>query len=145
MKQLRRAQNYNQAPPNYEPSINPKPRPLDPHARIKNSFNSFNNKHLSHLFNPNEEISPSYYNNAENSTMDNLIQLKQERFGLKETLKKLEAKFDQGIITEVDYFRTYKNLQKDLYLIESKIEKISQNLEEEHTFKRNFDQKGFYS
>ncbi|MHA1148758.1 MAG: B-box zinc finger protein [Promethearchaeota archaeon] len=145
VKQLKRAQKYNQVPPpSYNIPLKPKPGNYNSEHQIKNSFNRLNNKHLSSFFNSARAGAHPYYTWNE-SALDNLIQLKQERFGLKETLKNLEAKFDQGIINDTDYFRTYKNLQKDLYLIESKIENISQSLEEENLIKRNFDQKGFYT
>ena len=51
--------------------------------------------------------------------------LKQERYGLKETLKKLDSKFDQGNLSEVDYFRTFKNLQKQIYSIDKKVNSLN--------------------
>ena len=77
-----------------------------------------------------------------------MLELDKERYSLKETLKKLDAKFDQGIISEVDYFRTFKNLQKEIYLIEKKIQSLQNNLEEIEEIKRssrNFDKKRYYS
>jgi len=37
----------------------------------------------------------------------------------------------------VDYFRTFKNLQKDIYLIENQINALSANIDEEQTMRRN--------
>jgi hypothetical protein len=77
-----------------------------------------------------------------------MTELSKERYSLKETLKKLDAKFDQGIISEVDYFKTFKNLQKEIYLIEKKINTLQENLEEVEELKRssrNFDNKRFYT
>ena len=77
-----------------------------------------------------------------------MLDLNKDRYSLKETLKKLDAKFDQGIISEVDYFKTFKNLQKEIYVIEKKIQSLQENLEEVEEIKRssrNFDQKRFYS
>jgi hypothetical protein len=77
-----------------------------------------------------------------------MLELDKERYSLKETLKKLDTKFDQGIISEVDYFKTFKNLQKEIYLIEKKIQSLQDNLEEIEEIKRssrNFDKKRFYS
>lgn len=47
--------------------------------------------------------------------------LKKERYNLRYTLKKLEAKLESGIISEIEYFMTYKNLQKEIYLINNRI------------------------
>ena len=79
---------------------------------------------------------------------EKMLELDKERYSLKETLKKLDTKFDQGIISEVDYFRTFKNLQKEIYLIEKKIQSLQNNLEEIEEIKRssrNFDKKRYYS
>ncbi len=77
-----------------------------------------------------------------------MLELDKERYSLQETLKKLDNKFDQGIISEVDYFKTFKNLQKEIYLIEKKIQNLQENIEEAEELKRssrNFDKKRFYS
>jgi len=72
-----------------------------------------------------------------------MIELEQERYSLKKTLKELETKFENGIITDVDYFRTYKKLQKDIYSIERKIEKMKEKVNEELFLKRNFNKKNY--
>ena len=77
-----------------------------------------------------------------------MLELEKERYSLKATLKKLETKFDQGSISESDYFRTYRNLNKEIYIIDNKIQSVRQNLEELESIKqnsRNFDKKGFYT
>ena len=74
--------------------------------------------------------------------------IKKERYRLKATLKKLETKFDQASISESDYFRTYRNLNKEIYLIDNKIQRLQQRLEELESIKqssRNFDNKRFYT
>ncbi|MFX1568779.1 MAG: hypothetical protein ACFFCV_10490 [Promethearchaeota archaeon] len=117
-------------------------------------FQDYNRNHLSDFFD-------SEYNHPNNSYKykrklfkldkekhEKMTELNKERYSLKETLKKLDAKFDQGIISEVDYFKTFKNLQKEIYLIEKKIQKLQENLEEVEELKRssrNFDNKRFYT
>ena len=67
---------------------------------------------------------------------------------LKATLKKLEKKFDEGSISESEYFKAYRNLNKDVYLIDNKIQKVQQRLEELESLKQNsrtFDNKRFYT
>ncbi|UCD00763.1 MAG: hypothetical protein JSV23_07700 [Promethearchaeota archaeon] len=117
-------------------------------------FQDYNRNHLSDLFD-------SEFNHPNNSYRykrklfkldkekhEKMTELSKERYSLKETLKKLDAKFDQGIISEVDYFKTFKNLQKEIYLIEKKIQTLQENLEEVEELKRssrNFDNKRFYT
>ena len=79
---------------------------------------------------------------------EKMLELQKEKYGLKATLKKLEAKFDQGSISEADYFRTFRNLNKEIYLIDIKIQNLQQNLEELNNIKqssRNFDNKRYYT
>jgi len=117
-------------------------------------FQDYNRNHLSDLFDS-EYIPPdnSYRYKRRLFKIDKekhkkMLELDKERYSLKETLKKLDDKFDQGIISEVDYFKTFKNLQKDIYLIEKKIQTLQENMEEVEGLKRNsrnFDKKRFYT
>ena len=56
---------------------------------------------------------------SEKNYQKKMNELKREKFSLKETLKKLDAKFDDGNISEVDYFKFFSKLQKKLYIINS--------------------------
>ncbi|MFW9902165.1 MAG: B-box zinc finger protein [Candidatus Thorarchaeota archaeon] len=117
-------------------------------------FQDYNRNHLSDFF----DSEYNYPNNSykykrklfklDKEKHEKMTELSKERYSLKETLKKLDAKFDQGIISEVDYFKTFKNLQKEIYLIEKKIQKLQENLKEVEELKRssrNFDNKRFYT
>ncbi len=117
-------------------------------------FQDYNRNHLSDMFDQeNAQPDNSYRYKHKLFKIDKekhkkMLELDKERYSLKETLKKLDAKFDQGIISEVDYFRTFKNLQKEIYLIEKKIQSLQINLEEIEEIKRNsrnFDKKRYYS
>jgi hypothetical protein len=117
-------------------------------------FQDYNRNHLSDLFDS-DYIPPdnSYRYKRKLFKIDKekhkkMLELDKERYSLKETLKKLDNKFDQGIISEVDYFKTFKNLQKEIYLIEKKIGDLQENLEEIASLKknsRNFDKRRFYT
>ena len=74
--------------------------------------------------------------------MDNL---KRERYSLKKTLKELEAKFERGSISEVEYFKAYKNLQKEIFSIDQKIKLLTEKMNDELFLKRNFDKKKYFS
>jgi hypothetical protein len=117
-------------------------------------FQEYNKNHLSELFNHNQPLEQhSYRQKRELFKLDReknekLLELEKERYSLKATLKKLETKFDQGSISESDYFRTFRNLNKEIYLIDNKIQSLQQKLEELESLKqssRSFDNKGFYS
>jgi len=58
-------------------------------------------------------------------------------------LKKLDATFKKGIISKVEYFKTFKNLQKDLYLVNKKLKGIRKKQKEEMDFRSNFDKKRY--
>ncbi|MFX0080800.1 MAG: B-box zinc finger protein [Candidatus Hodarchaeota archaeon] len=120
----------------------------------RNSFQEFNKNHLSDLFNINNSLTQQSYKHKrklfklDREKHEKMLELEKERYSLKATLKKLETKFDQGSISESDYFRTYRNLNKEIYLIDNKIQKLRQSLEELESLKqnsRNFDNKRFYT
>ncbi|MHA2181301.1 MAG: hypothetical protein ACXAAH_07745 [Promethearchaeota archaeon] len=117
-------------------------------------FQEFNKNHLSDLFDSSNSSPPQSYGykrklfKLDKEKQKKMLELEKERYSLKATLKKLEAKFDQGSISESDYFRTYRNLNKEIYLIDNKIQSLQQSLEELESIKqnsRNFDNKRFYT
>lgn len=117
-------------------------------------FQEYTKNHLTELFNRNQPIEQQSYRQKrelfklDREKNEKLLELEKERYSLKATLKKLETKFDQGSISESDYFRTFRNLNKEIYLIDNKIQDLQQKLEELKSLKqssRSFDNKGFYS
>jgi len=142
MKNLEKVQKYGQKPYSNNNNFNGinNFRYDDPRGV---NFQNFNKNHLSDLFNSdNHQVnrfhpySPELYDD-DDEKHKNLLDLKREQFSLKETLKKLDAKFDQGIISEVDYFRTFKNYQKEIYLIDKKVRALSEKISQEKSLKRN--------
>jgi hypothetical protein len=117
-------------------------------------FQEFNRNHLSELFDSSARLTQQPYGykrklfKLDKKKQEKMLELEKERYSLKATLKKLETKFDQGSISESDYFRTYRNLNKEIYLIDNKIQNLQQSLEELEAIKqssRNFDNKRFYT
>ncbi|MFX1431728.1 MAG: hypothetical protein ACFFCY_16300 [Promethearchaeota archaeon] len=117
-------------------------------------FQDYNRNHLSDLFDSEYIQSNNSYRykqklfKLDKEKHKKMLELDKERYSLKETLKKLDNKFDQGIISEVDYFKTFKNLQKEIYLIEKKIQDLQKSMEEVESLKRdsrNFDKRRFYT
>ncbi|MHA1436718.1 MAG: hypothetical protein ACTSPD_04015 [Promethearchaeota archaeon] len=116
--------------------------------QTRNAFyQDYRKNHLSEAFNPVNNLinSKSEHKSKKHSK---LLELKRDRYSLKQTLKKLDAKFDKGFITEVDYFRTFKNLQKEIYLIEKKIEQLTRAMKDEDSIRKtgiNFDNKIYFT
>ncbi|MFX1329402.1 MAG: B-box zinc finger protein [Promethearchaeota archaeon] len=117
-------------------------------------FQDYNRNHLSDLFDSQILVPSKPYRykrklfKLDKEKHQKMLELEKEKYSLKETLKKLDTKFDQGIISEVDYFKTFKNLQKEIYLIEKKIQDLQNNLQEVEEIRknsRNFDKKRFYT
>ena len=123
---------------------------------LKDKFNlqEFNRNHLSELFNSNDSITQQSYRHKrklfklDREKQEKMLELERDRYSLKATLKKLETKFDEGSISEAEYFKAYRNLNKEVYIIDNKIQKLQQRLEELESLKqnsRNFDNKRFYT
>jgi len=130
-----------------EKEINTNPTFNDPR------FQDYTKNHLSGLFDadynrPRNSYSykrPSFKFDKEKQ--EKMLELNKERYSLKQTIKKLDSKFDEGAISEVDYFRTYKNLQKDFYMIDKKVQSLKENLEDLENIKqrsRDFDNLDFF-
>ena len=134
MKKLEQANKRGQ----YDPYMSKSPynyelEPISFHD--KKYYNDFSKNHLSDLFDHGEFLNnldklPKRYSKQVREKHKEMSELEKERYGLDETLKALDTKFDQGVISEVDYFRTFKNLQKQIYDIDQKIESLGQELEE---------------
>jgi hypothetical protein len=86
-------------------------------------YQEYSRNHLSELFgseygsnHPSE--SSSYHSRKQSKTRrKKMFNLEKEKYSLEETLKLLDAKFESGDISEIDYFKNFKNLQKEIYII----------------------------
>jgi hypothetical protein len=109
------------------------------------SFQDFQKNHLSEFFDPNHPSlqNPNKMTKDFNEEQNKMIELKREKYSLKKTLKELETKFESGVISEVDYFRTFKKLQKDIYSIEKKIENLKDKIDDELFRRRNYSKKKY--
>ncbi|MFX1314377.1 MAG: hypothetical protein ACFE9T_00805 [Promethearchaeota archaeon] len=163
MRKLGQTQKFNYLPPDQanfinSPSINNISNPiLDNHLNFHRDepyFQDYRRNHLSDLFDPDNLLMENTYKSnkkifkLDKEKRNRLFELDKEKYSLNETLKTLDAKFDQGVISEVDYFRTFKNLQKEIYLIEKKIESLREELEEIEAIKknsRNFEKKRYFT
>ncbi|MHA1758159.1 MAG: hypothetical protein ACTSVV_15400 [Promethearchaeota archaeon] len=148
MKRLEKAQKYGYKTEfgfntNNFPSINQQQRTYKNLNEINTSFTHFTDRHLTDLFDRNRTVYPQQNNISPppyeipgknfdefNYFGNKLDELKRERYGLRETLKQLDAKFNAGLISEYEYFRNYKEMQKELYSIESQIKSIENRFKE---------------
>lgn len=113
-------------------------------------YQGYAKNHLSDLFNSEHILSNSTKNRTKVAKLKKkkMLELEKERFSIEQTLNTLDTKFNDGIISEIDYFRTYKNLQKDLYLIDKKIENLEENIKENESIRssnREFDRRRYFS
>jgi len=119
----------------------------------RSMYNDYSKNHLSEYFDQenfihNDLNTNRKYSKKEREKLRKLRDFEKEKYSLDETLKALNTKFDQGIISEVDYFRTFKNLQKQIYSNDKNIEDIGQELEEIENIKeeyREFDGKRYFT
>ncbi|MFX1258483.1 MAG: hypothetical protein ACFFAN_11525 [Promethearchaeota archaeon] len=75
-----------------------------------------------------------------NSDKNVLIgKLKKTKTLLKEFLNNLEICYENGEILEIEYFRIFKVLVKEAYIIKSKIEKLRKS-----NYKENFSNEEYY-
>ena len=116
----------------------------------KRFYNDFSKNHLSELFDSHEFHGntgkiPKRYSKQVREKQKKMSELEKEKYGLDETLKALDTKFEQGVISEVDYFRTFKNLQKQVYSIDQKIDSLGQEIEEEKFNLREIEGKRYFT
>ncbi len=117
-------------------------------------YHDYSKNHLSELFNrdsisnyPNER-SRHYSKKHSKTRRKKIFDLQKEKFSLEETVKALDSKFESGNISDVDFFKNFKNLQKEIYIIEKNLEVLDDDIEDEE-FLRNtskeIDRKRYYT
>ena len=62
------------------------------------------------------------------SIQQEIRQLEQEKYSLQQTLVIVQQGYDSGQITYVEFLRNFREMQKDLYLVQDRINQYSQNL-----------------
>jgi hypothetical protein len=133
-----------------ERSYEPAYYQLNERVRQMPQYNEYSRNHLSELFNNgNMSNQPNDLPRPNSKKMNKIrrkkmFELEKEKYSLEETLKTLESKFESGNISEIDFFKNFKNLQKDFYTIDKSIESIDEEMQEEDFLRRNakkFDRK----
>ncbi len=105
----------------HKAGLNRNPKPNDA-PYIHPTYENYNKYHLSDYFVPNprgEDVGKK------------MRVLKKEQFNLNNTLSKLEARFEQGLLPEDEYFNIYGNIQKRIASIEKQIELLKNDLHEQ--------------
>lgn len=103
------------------PFNSPPPYPNDPVNNYPKSGFSQN------PFHPNQEI----------QLRTEIQQFRQEEFGLLQTIKALEQRFDSGLMNYVEFIKSYKELQKQLYFVQDKIQQTEKYLHDNYDMFNN--------
>lgn len=161
IRQLEKLQRPN--PHNFPPS-NPYSSPITDTTRLnqdnvfrdKNDnfsyFQEYSRNHLSDLFEypydngENSQDLKGYTSKIDKIKQKKKFELEQERYSLEATLKALDSKFESGNISEIDYFKNFKKLQKEIYKIDKKIEDLNEEIKERESiskFPRNLDRRRY--
>lgn len=70
---------------------------------------------------------PSSRSEVDRLPHDQLFQLRQQKYSLQATLKLLKRQFDEGKISNESFFKQYRSLSRDLYLVETRISELTGN------------------
>ena len=117
-------------------------------------YQEYSRNHLSDLFNSDygsnhpTESSSFLSKKQSKSRRKKMFDLNKEKYSLEETLKALDSKFESGDISEIDYFKNFKNLQKEIYIIEKNIEALDPDMGDEEFLRssaKEFDRKRYYT
>jgi len=161
MRKLEQLQKYERSFPtrngihNYNDFFNdPANYNSDRTARNIPQYQEFSRNHLSDLFNRDSSSnhpgeSSSFHSRKQNKTMHKkMFDYEKEKYSLEETLKALDSKFESGDISEIDYFKNFKNLQKEIYIIGKNIEALDSDMEDEELLRgpaNEFNRKRYYT
>jgi hypothetical protein len=77
---------------------------------------------------PHPPAYPPTRSQAERLPQSHLFKLRQQKFSLQATMKLLKRQFDEGKISNESFFKQYRSLNRDLYLVETRISEITGEL-----------------
>jgi hypothetical protein len=98
-----------------------------------------NPNYASPISSPNPSIfnHNAFGNNEETRMRNELYQLQQDEFGLMQTIKMLEQRFDGGSMENVDFVKNYREMQKQFYQVQERIKQIQGHLKSEYDLPNN--------
>jgi len=116
------------------PISGPAPNYPRPQTRYPPNFNT-----PSSMGSPNPSIfnHNTFNNNEETRLRNELYQLQQDEFGLIQTIKMLEQRFDGGSMENVDFVKNYREMQKQFYQVQERIKIIQGQLKTEYDLPNN--------
>ena len=155
-----KTQNFNQNPPNparYSNSYQSNEHSSQNIQKGIGSQNNFGQVPMSNSQNFNNDIrdfgfkNQSKPNSANPSNMNNFYaqhneemnlrkqvdKLRQEDYALSRTITMLEQRSDNGLINNIEFVKSYKQLQLEKYIIQDKINQIEKFLSEKQNFRNN--------
>ncbi len=122
------------------------------HRRL---FHDYNRNHLSGYFDQDaEEYGKSSFNSSSNYSKKVSVlyqkaqDLNKERICLTETLRELDTKFNEGMVSGVEYFRNFKELKKEIVSIDEKVDRLEKEIKETisfNTLRNNATRNGYFS
>ncbi|MHA1805653.1 MAG: LIM domain-containing protein, partial [Promethearchaeota archaeon] len=111
-------------------------------------YQDLRKNHLSEYFTPEyspKEASSTFVRKFNRSSMEHvkkLHELRKKEYALRETLKELSNKFDQGSLSKQDYFKTYRSLQEEIFSLEDEIITVKEAIERNRriNFRTNYSE-----
>ncbi|UYP48242.1 hypothetical protein NEF87_004527 [Candidatus Lokiarchaeum ossiferum] len=117
------------------PSTNP---PFHPRNSSRNSYPTPPTPRFGSNLNSQTSLNQWSARGSEELEIKNEInQLRQEEFALNQTLKMLEQRYDGGYIQNVEFVKSYKELQRKYYMISNRITQLQQYLQENFSMNQN--------
>ncbi len=91
---------------------------------------------------PNSAYPPNMKNfytnhNEEMNLKSQIEKLRQEDYALTQTISMLEQKSDKGMINNIEFVKSYKQMQRDKYIIQNKINQIKDRINEKYNLRNN--------
>jgi hypothetical protein len=105
---------------------------------VQNAYHSpiSNNKPLSQL-NSNMFSTKNIFPNEETKLRNDMNQLRQDEFSAMQTIKMLEQQFNVGRINNVEFVKNYRELQKELFIIQEKLKQLGTYMQENYELNPN--------
>jgi len=75
--------------------------------------------------------------NEEMNLRKQVDKLRQEDYALSRTITMLEQRSDKGMINNIEFVKSYKQLQVEKYVIQDKINEIEKFLNEKNNMRNN--------
>ncbi len=115
--------------------------PMD-NSYSQNFNNNIDEHRLNNQSSPNSAYPPNMKNfysnhNEEMNLKSQIDKLRQEDYALTQTISMLEQKSDKGMINNIEFVKSYKQMQREKYIIQNKINQIKDRINEKYNLRNN--------